>query len=221
MTWEAAAMSLLMFVQEGESVMIVTDTLSTTPDGQPFNFQTKAWPLAHMNMAMAITGTADVGCQWNYRIGRDAVAQHIGHLDGFATEILQEIHEGLEREHGPIGTTTVYHFGFVPGVTQPIRFTYRSTNGYASERVDVPGFGVKPPPQSFQLEQPGDLDGFIGLAQRIRAENDEGRTDEHIRIGGELHLLLLQDHASQVARIHRFSDYDEHWATMMRRLAEY
>lgn len=44
-------MSLPMFMHQEKSALILTDTLATTPDGEPFMFHSKAWAIPHKNMA--------------------------------------------------------------------------------------------------------------------------------------------------------------------------
>jgi hypothetical protein len=51
-------MSLLMFIHRPEQLLLVTNTLATTPDGDPYLFQTKCWPVPQMRMIMAGTGHA-------------------------------------------------------------------------------------------------------------------------------------------------------------------
>lgn len=54
-------MSLLTFIHERDSALILTDTLATMPEGEPFMFQSKAWAIPHLNMAVAVTGVTNLG----------------------------------------------------------------------------------------------------------------------------------------------------------------
>lgn len=213
-------MSVLMFSEDDDSVIIVTDTLATTVEGEPMMFQTKAWHLPHFNMAIASTGVANLGALWNDRLRTSAVAQHIGMIDTFAPETLREIWDEVTEGHdGDAGTATVYHFGFEPGSDKIIRHVYRSASNFESERYDGTGFGVKPPPETFDLEAPMSVDEYVELAKRLREENDSGAVDQPVAIGGELYLMIVRDGFSQTVRIHKFDDYDDQWAAMIERLA--
>lgn len=208
-------MSLLMFEHDVDSVSIITDTLATVPGGDPLMFQSKAWALPHLNMAIAVTGVANLGARWNEFVVSSAIVQHIGTLDSLATAELQRIWSALQNEFGTTaGTATIYHFGFEPGTDSPVRYTYRSTNGFSSERSEGPGFGVKPPPETFAPEAPDSLEGHIALAVRLKQENDNFLTETRIYIGGDLQQLILVDNQSITRRVHRFADYDETWALM-------
>ena len=207
-----------MFSEDETSVMIVTDTLATSVTGEAFMFQSKAWHLPHFNMALAVTGTANLGAEWNQYLRTSAVAQHVQMIDTFAPEALRGLWRGIQDQHGDAGTATIYHFGFVPGSDHIIRYVYRSTRDFESERTDGTGFGVKPPPETFELTAPYEISEFIELATKIREENDAGKTEVRIDIGGELHLLYVKDRFSQTAVVHRFPDYDDHWREMILRL---
>lgn len=211
-------MSILMFSQDETSVLIVTDTLATSVTGEAFMFQSKAWHLPHFNMALAVTGTANLGADWNEYLRTSAVAQHLGMIDTFAPDALRTLWRTIQDAHGESGTATIYHFGFEPGSERIVRYVYRSTSDFESERTEDPGFGVKPPPETFELTVPYKTDEFIELATKIRAENDGGKTETRIDIGGELHMLYVKDRLAQSAVIHRFPDYDEHWREMIIRL---
>ncbi|CAL4859675.1 hypothetical protein MMM2322_01337 [Microbacterium sp. MM2322] len=196
-------------------MIIVTDTLATTPDRRPLLFQPKAWHLPHLNMAMATTGTANLGSLWSERIRSSALARDVGMLDAVAPGVLREIWGQLREEFGDPGSATIYHFGFESGRDGIVRYTYRSVTGFVSERVTEPGFGVRPPPETFELEVPYTLDEFIDLAKKVRAENDERRVAVPVGIGGELHLMLLEDGRCSTSRIYRFEDFEVHFREMM------
>lgn len=212
-------MSLLMFIHEPDSVMIVTDTLATTVDGEAFMFQSKAWALPHLNMAVAVTGVANLGAAWNELLRTSAVVQDLRMIDLFAPEQLRRLWRTLQEE-APSGAipATIYHFGFEVGSGRAVRYVYRSTNNFESERIEESGFGLKPAPKSFELVQPDSLDDILALALKVRAEQDALTAAERIFIGGELHLMIVRDGLTQTRRIHRFADYEAAWREMVERL---
>ena len=53
-----------MFMHQQQPALILTASLATAPTGEALAFQSKAWAISHMNMAVAINGIA------GSRIGR-------------------------------------------------------------------------------------------------------------------------------------------------------
>lgn len=209
-------MSLLAFLHEEDRALILTDTLATTTQGEPLTFQTKAWVIPHLNMAVAITGLANFGASWNDFLCSSFVARDIEMVDQLATEQLQILWRDMLAENKAESdgfTSTIYHFGFPEGSDQLVRFVYRSRQNFASERWIEPGMGVKPEP-SGALTVPEDFDEWIDLARQVRAEQDALPVTERIHIGGELYLLVLENRRSLVMRLHRFDDYEQAWTAM-------
>jgi len=212
-------MSLLMFMHQEKSALILTDTLATTPAGEPFMFHSKAWVIPHMNMAVAITGIANFGAKWNEFLRNSLIACDVDMVDQFAPEQLRQIWAELLDEFELDGepTATIYHFGFPSESEQLVRYVYRSTSNFESERWEQPGFGIKPEPEG-TLQVPTDFDEWVDLAKHVRAEQDELPADKRIYIGGELYLLLIQNWQSQLVRLYRFDDYEQAWLDMNDRL---
>src|SRR6187551_2764279 len=106
-------MSLLMFHHLPESAFILTDTLATTTEGEPALFQSKAWVIPHLNMAVANTGVANLGARWNDFLCSSLVARDIDMVDQFAPEKLRELWDELLVENRAVeyaATCTIYHF---------------------------------------------------------------------------------------------------------------
>ena len=213
-------MSLLMFIHEPEQVLIVTDTLATTMDGDPFLFQSKCWPVPQMKMVMAGTGLAPLHEAWYRTLQTSILARDIEMLNLHAPAALRSLWKQLHADHPDArGTATVYHFGLPEGQAHHVRYTYRSEHNFVSEYSVEGGFGVKPVPE-FGIEAPDSLDGLINLAARIRAEQDAQPKASRIHIGGELVLTSLQGAVAGSRVVHRFDDYDEMWQAMNDRLVK-
>jgi hypothetical protein len=210
-------MSLLMFQHQEQSAVILTDTLATTTEGEPFIFQSKAWAIPQLNMGLAVTGLGNLGAMWNEFLHASLVARDIAMVDKFAPEQLQRIWSEFQAEQEKVPTGTIYHFGFPEGSDRLVRYVYRSTTDFESELWEQPGFGIKPAPIS-DFDAPDDIDDWINLAEKVRAEQDNRPTEEKIYIGGELFLLLIQNGQSQILRVHRFDDYEQAWLAMNARL---
>lgn len=213
-------MSLLMFFHDEDEVMIFTDTLATSPDDEPMMFQTKAWPLPHLNMALAVTGIANLGEAWYDALRSSVVARDVGGLNAFAQAELQRIWAQMQTEHDGLEgqTVTIYHFGFVGESNNPVRYTYRSRRGFEPELTEEPGFGIKPEPQSFPLSVPESLEDIVALAENVRNEQDALIDAKPIRIGGELHVLRIRNHESNSRVVYRWADYEEMYQQMLARL---
>lgn len=212
-------MSVLMFRQTVDAVYIVTDTLATGDD-KPFMFQSKVFLFPHANMIAAVTGSAQVGERWASNLRGSSVFRDIADVDTYATSSLLGIEkEVLGDKVGEKGTTTtIYHFGFEPDATSPVRYVYRSTSGFASERHVGDAFAIKPEPVD-PWEVPMTVDEMVQLVltNRVGWEHDDSIP---IFIGGELYLTTLQDRQQSSVRIHRFSDYDEQWEYMLASVKE-
>lgn len=208
-----------MFEHSASGVLVVTDTLATS-DGEPLMFQTKVRPFAHARLLVAGTGLSDVVAGWVDHLSTRAIFRDIRGADANATATLQHLHRQVVGDRtGPGLTTTIYHFGFEGESETAVRYVYRSTNEYARERVEQPGFGVKPTIDgAAPYGPPDDLDDFVALAHRIRAEQ-AAETSGRIFVGGELYATSLTPQGVQIVRLHRFDDYEDNWKTAMLRSA--
>ena len=212
-------MSILLFDQTGTDVLLVSDTLVVGDNYDPVMFQTKLWPLPHLNMVIASTGTANIARTWN-----DCVTSMFGpdDIEGLNTEAprtLRAIAEELTNQYGPLGSSTIYHFGFPAGSDKPVRYTYRSANGFEPERFEGPQFGAKPTPPGFKLNRPAGPEEYIDLAHRLRDENERLRDTGGVPIGGDLFATLIENGSIRTIRWHRFPDYDEHRRQMLQHAA--
>lgn len=82
----------------------LTDTLATTTEGEPLLFQSKAWVIPHLNMAVVITGIANFGASWNEYLrsslmGRDLTWWLIGRPVGVGVEAAVTSISGAERPY--------------------------------------------------------------------------------------------------------------------------
>ena len=57
-------MSSLIFYTDEKQALVATDTLATYQDGAPSHFTTKAFPLPHLCMIIAGTGSAGFSDSW-------------------------------------------------------------------------------------------------------------------------------------------------------------
>ena len=204
-----------MYLHEENGFMVMTDTLATTPQGEPLAFTDKCWAFPSMNLIVATTGIKDLGARWVDTLYNRILARDIAMLNLHAPEAMRAIWGDLHAEFGDMGeaTSTVYHFGIEEETGQSVRYIYRSAEDFETERHDEPGFGIKPdPPDGATV--PDGLDEWIDLAQRVRANEDARPASERIYIGGELILTVLTNDATSIVTTHRFADYDDQWEAM-------
>jgi hypothetical protein len=202
-----------MFTQTPQQVVVLTDTLATTPAGSPHLFVTKCAVVPHLDMVVAHTGVAQVGHRWSHQLQTAMLARDIDLLDRHVPARLRSIAAELASEFGDPGmTSTVYHLGFSAAQEAYVGYVYRSEADCASEVME-PGFRVKPQPVG-QVTAPKDLDGTVALGRQLRGEQNGRPADERVHIGGELVVTMLTNRLIQVAKVHRFEDFERQWTIM-------
>ncbi|MEV7692486.1 hypothetical protein AB0N73_04045 [Microbacterium sp. NPDC089189] len=202
-------MSILLFDQTETDVLLITDTLVVDHDDKPTMFQHKVWTLPQMNMAIAATGTANVALTWRNVLSESFSPEDIEGLNDHAPAALRAISAHLAKENGPLGRTTIYHFGFPTGSHKLVRYIYRSQNNFEPERFEGSQFGAKPAPPGLTFERPEGREETIALAERLRDENVHRKDEGGVPIGGDLFATLVTNGSSQTVRWHRFSDYSD------------
>lgn len=202
-------MTAAIFNIDPEQVIVTMDTLAVAGDTRtPFFFTSKFYPLPHLNGAMFATGIGDLATQWFVKLERFLV-RDIHHLDQFAIPALQE----LGRQFGlhETNTTTIYHVGFSEQESRYVGFAYRSTDNFASERLEY-GLRTKPGVAGTSVESfPED---FIRLMEQQRAEDETLPVQERVFIGGEIQALILHQKTMTIQTIHRFGHYEKLYEQM-------
>jgi hypothetical protein len=206
-----------MFTLAPEGAWIVTDTLATTLDGEPYLLVSKCFTAPHLELAVAFTGIANLGNEWTQWVQSRVLARDIDMLDVHAPDALRKMHGELDLPNEE--TSTVYHIGFSSSKNVYVGYAYRSTEDFESEEM-IPGFRVKPdPPSGTGWEPPETPEEIIGLAEAIRANEDTKPPEERrIYIGGELVMIQLHSNAILSTKIHKFADFEEVWLAMNDRL---
>jgi hypothetical protein len=203
----ARPMSSLIFLTEESQVLVATDTLATSPDGQPFKYTTKAFIVPHLKIIIAGTGTGEFLGRWFVRIN-EFVVKGIDNLDYHTPGDLASMWRGFKQEFSLADsfTTTVYHFGFSEETGLIHSFAYRSTNNFQSEPIEQYGLRVKP--ECTVLDNcclPQDIRKMMDDQRAIQASLPK---DQRVYIGGEIQIHHLSKDGFQVYTLHRFEDYD-------------
>jgi hypothetical protein len=207
-------MTLLMFLHEDDSALVITDTLATDHEGKPLNFVDKCVAVPSMNLVVATTGYQQLMLRWVDQLRERVQARDIVMLDEQTPAVLREIWAELQAEHGPLpGTATVYHFGFDERTGHCRRFAYRSSSDFVSEAGLTPAFGVKPGPVDGSRQEGLSDDELIEFARKIRRQQDD-LAEDRIYIGGDLVFTKLSRNAILSRRVFRWEDQYDHWQEM-------
>lgn len=207
-------MSLLMFTQQADGIVVVTDTLATAPDGAPSFFKTKAFPIPHLQMVVAMTGLANLGEKLIDRLYTSMLARDIDMAAQHTPATLTTLTGELVAQFGTFaGTSTIYYFGYSPTHGQYVRYVFRSTSGFQPEFSTEAAFGVKPHPDG-TFESPTTFPEMIELAERIRNEQAAVPPEDRIHIGGQLTLTVLRDRQITTVQLHEFADAEQQWHQM-------
>jgi hypothetical protein len=205
-------LSLLIFQHYKTHVAVFTDTLATTPEGEPLAFFNKTFLHPQFHMLMVVTGIFQLADKWNSVLNGGMVAKDIDMVDLHTPEKLRSLWKELQQSYtGSLpSTSTVYHFGFSKQDQQYVRYAYRSTNNFNSERSAEEGIGIKPQPES-KTETPETIDAVVDLASKLIQEQSKKPKPDRIYIGGEIFMTLLSDEGIVTKKVHIFDSYNAHW----------
>jgi hypothetical protein len=212
-------MSLLIYNHTAEEISIYTDTLATTPEGEPLAFCDKAFVVPHLNMVFATTGVLQLALLWHDCLNGPIFAQNIDDLDIHTPKALRKIWQSLNNHYGrPVPSTgTIYHFGWSDKHDRFVRYIYRSENNFDSELHTESGMGIKPRPideNNFQLPSES-VDDIVTAARILREQYLAQPKSRRIYIGGMLNAIFLSrlpdNYAPLISLvpIYKFEDYDK------------
>jgi hypothetical protein len=200
-------MSSLIFHTEEKQVLVATDTLATSLDGEPLKYTTKAFIIPHLRMIMAGTGVMGFLGKWFVKVNDWIIVRDIDNLDYHTPRNLASMWQSFKQEF-PVKdglTTTVYHFGFSQQSGEINTYVYRSTNEFSSERI-AHGLGAKPAcsiPENYRM--PDDIKQMMD-DQRLRQQSQP--SDTRVHIGGEIQVNQLSEDGFYTYTLDRFDDYD-------------
>jgi hypothetical protein len=207
-------MSSLIFITEETQALVATDTLATSPAGEPLLFTTKAFPVPHLRMVIAGTGSAGFLDRWFLCINTRMLVRGIDDLNKYAPMRLPELWAWWWEQQNakPNTTMTVYHFGLSENTALIHSFAYRSENAFRSDSLAY-GIAAKPecttpdlPIQAMAAENFAEFRRMMGEQRAIQ----NGRpAEKRVYVGGEIQVHHLYGDAYSVRTIHRFSDFDE------------
>jgi hypothetical protein len=197
-------MSALNFVLQKDLAIVSTDTLALNSESHlPSNFQSKAYPVLHLDGVVCGTGISQFVARWYTVVVTSMLAKSVPHLDEFSPQALRNLAE--EMALPDISTTTIYHFGYDQETDRYRGYAYRSSNNFDSEELAY-GFGMKP---QVEFNPSGNIiEDFIALISIQRDQELARPVLERIGIGGDIHILMLEPDAITIRRVHRFEDHN-------------
>jgi hypothetical protein len=208
-------------------VLLLCDTLAIGDDRRPAFMTTKVFFWPHLGACVAGTGAQPMGQNFYGRVNARMVVRDVLHLDQYAPNVLNELWAELlaENDAPPGATSTIYTFGWSQAEARFIGFAYRSTAGFASERLGY-GLAIKPAPDDETVfDDITDLESFVGLVHDQKAQDRARPRLERVGIGGEVVMTLLtRDEAGHVGAqqkiVSRFDDHEDDWQILLSKLPE-
>lgn len=203
-------MSSLIFSTDENQILVVTDTLAVTPNGEPFMFVSKAVHVPHLRTIIAGTGAGGFANKWALTVSTRMVLRGIENLDYHTPDALRRLwieYRG-EYEIPENLTTTVYQYGISEDSNKVISFAYRSVNDFQSEQLPY-GTGIKPectlPEGSYDL-----IEAIPGVMEEQRRIQSQVSAEARLYIGGEIQAFYLNAEGCRSFKIGEFSDFDAH-----------
>lgn len=201
-------MSSLIFHTEQNQVLIATDTLATSYEGDPAYFTTKAFIMPHLRMIICGTGIAGFLGEWFIRINDRLVLNGIDNLDCHTTKNLRLIRTVFKKKHTIPNnlTTTIYHFGFSEEDNTIHSYVYRSINNFRSEKLAY-GTGIKP---EIEINRSYKIPDDIKLIMTKQRESENNRPkNDRVYIGGEIQIHQLTNDGFYIYTLDKFENYYE------------
>jgi hypothetical protein len=210
----------LVFVLQPEGVVLGMDSLAVrAEDKSPIKYSSKFMGLPHLKAAICGTGSQRLPLEWYLDVQLNVLARDVDFINDIAPERLRDIWARLAEP----GTATIYQFGFSPSEDAFVGTAFRSTSDFVAERLAY-GIGIKPASEDLipvapgLLEELGYVSGIAELLARLRIADDALPLAERVGIGGEIHLLVLNDSGQYTHIADRWPDFNRQFDHMLSRL---
>jgi hypothetical protein len=212
-------MSSLIFASEEQQAFFATDTLATSPEGEPSRFSTKAFIVPHLRMMMAGTGAGGFLGKWFVEVNDRMLVKGIDHLDYHTPECLVRIWAAYKQECSipDSVTTTVYHSGFSEEDGVIHSYAYRSSNNFQSESLEY-GLRVKPEcdiPERYEL--PTHVKQMMDSQRAIQTTRPKA---DRVYVGGQIIVHHLTEQSFSVYVLDEFDDYETNERAMYENYAK-
>ena len=201
-------MSSLIFATDERNILVATDTLGVTTEGEPFLLASKATHVPHLRTIIAGTGVGGLSNEWALTVSMRMVVRGIMNLNYHTPKGLRDLWRKYKAVYSiPEGlTTTVYQFGISEEDDRVLSFAYRSTSDFESEQLQY-GFGVKP---ECTIPEGDFLEALPQMMAEQRRNQEALPKDERLYIGGEIQALHLTADGCRSFKVGQFPDFEAH-----------
>ena len=202
-----------MMIQFRDSAIVFNDTLvSTRERPRPHHFEQKLHHFTQPDMLLASTGNDGVGREWRWFI-EELQMESLEELHELAPKALRMIDDALTQAHGPLGISTIYHFGYPQKDDELVLYEYSSRDRYQGAKIRTDRVFVKPAQAQLNWEDPltwQTESQIIAAAERIQAEQAALAPDAgQVLIGSDLLCAKITPGSVTIEPVHRFADYDQ------------
>lgn len=205
-------MSILNFIINKDSIIVMADTLSTQQGDIPHMFVSKIFALPHLNGIICGTGNYKTIIEWNRFVQEQVIADNINHLNDLTPKYLSDLH------HDIVGSsevsTTIYQFGFIENDSVYCGYAYRSKNNFKSEKLPE-GIGLKPGEEIniesiFEKNDGNALKSLIEICKMQQYLDKQKPKNKRVGIGGSVYLYKIEE--KNIIINHLF-DYENKYQT--------
>lgn len=212
-------MTALIYAVTDTQILLASDTLMRSDDGEPARYVSKILLLPHLRGAVCARGSAGLLLRWYLVLQEAAVIPDLAWMANNAERYLPTIANELKLPED-IGTT-IFHFGWdehqqrFVGHSFARKERFRARETRRNEWVVLPGYD-EAMTDAEELLSKSDADGIAELMRRQRAA-DEGIlvSTDRAGIGGEVHVVSLTPGKALQFMAYRFDDYHELFRRML------
>ena len=201
-------MSSLIFATDEQQIVVATDTLAVTTEGEPVLFASKATHIPHLRIIIAGTGFGGLSNEWALSVSSRMIVRGIMNLNYHTPKGLRELWKKYKAAHStPDGlTTTVYQFGISEEDDRVVSFAYRSTSDFESEQLQY-GYGLKP---ECTIPEGNFIEALPQMMEEQRRNQEALPREERLYIGGEIQVLYLTADGCRSFKVDQFPDFEAH-----------
>jgi hypothetical protein len=201
-------MSSLIFETDERQIVVATDTLAVTTEGEPFLFASKATHVPHLRTIIAGTGFGGLSNEWALTVSARMIVRGILNLNYHTPNGLRELWKKYKAEYSIPEwlTTTVYQFGISEEDDRVVSFAYRSTSDFESEQLQY-GIGVKP---ECKVPETDFIEALPQMMAEQRSIQETLPKEERLYIGGEIQALYLTADGCRSFKVGQFPDFEAH-----------
>lgn len=208
-------MSALNFVIKGEIALIAADTLALNSENRsPSHFQTKFYPVPHLKGIICGTGISQFIAQWAIKVHTSMLVKDIPHLDQHAPQSLRELWE--EIDFPKVYSSKIFHIGYDENANKIRGFIYDSAKNFESNEWQDNIPYVQPMIDESKFQKGNNAIDELKEIVAIQRKDELMRPQaSRSGIGGEVHIVVLEQNRTIILHEHRFEDFDELYRRML------